>query len=355
MKTNKKGIMVEALVIIIITSIMAVSILISVKSCFRLTSQAEQSFNKLVELIERVYREGGTESMRLIMDRKTALIGFTSDADKVVHQDLLNTKNHYLDRPTSCESNKACLCLCTSISRGSDEPSLDEERYWNYEYECKKIKCNSFKSIDFLNSIDEDDFGSYPSGIDPLKSGNYYRLLNGFIHTRKGPDTFPGIPTRNNQIYVENHKNIISVCFKSSCISEEMKNERISITIGEFEEVKFMFTPGWVIGVDTNNNDELETFYYIEDIVKDNFGNYYYKYKFGIKPENYPEQAAFLETIQEKTKQDFESKIINYAKQGKLVEIDYNNEEANINSFKAETKMDEQGNVINVGGVTGSW
>lgn len=354
---NKKGIVLNFLLGLIFTIVSLVTVAVIFKSCFRITGLGEQSFNQLVELIERVKIEGGAESMPLHMDRNTAVVGFTSGAEKVINRELLNQIEGFFNRPPNCETNKACICLCQSGLKTAGAAYYDEESreegFRKLEYKCKKIKCKSFESIQFLNQIDEDDFGSYPSGVDPLIERNYYTLLNGFIHTRNGPEYLPGIPTRSTTVYVENYKNIISVCFKYPCISEEMKNERFPITIDEFSKAKFMFTDGWMIGIDTNSDGTLETFYYIEKVLKDSFGNYYYEYKFGIRPQSAPEQASFLETIQEKSKEEFESRFTKYAKEGKLVQIDYDNEKLDINNFKPETRMDKEGKVIMVG-ITGS-
>ncbi len=361
---NKKGIVLKFLLGLIFAIVSLVTVALIFKSCVRITGLGEQSFNQLVELIERVKVEEGAESMPLHMDRSTAVIGFTSNAQYVkntqyskIRDKQIPREEHYFWKPKECEENKACICLCESgWKRLSTNPKDNPHNVPN-EYKCNKIICKSIESINFIDKIKSEDFGAYygsPSNllIDNLEG--IYKLEGGFVYLRT-TDTdmgFPGWSTSPNTVYVENYKNIISVCFKYPCISEEMKNERFPITIDEFGKAKFMFTDGWMIGIDTDSDGTLETFYYITEILKDSFGNYYYEYKFGIRPQSAPEQASFLETIQEKSKEEFESRFINYAKGGKLVQIDYDNEKVDINNFKPETRMDKEGKVIMVG-ITG--
>lgn len=229
-RLKKKAIMLKSIVRIIIVIIFLSSAVALGKSIIRVRGQSERSFNELVKLIEKINIEGGTESMNLVMDKNTALIGFTSNSEYIKNTRKYTGTKHYFWRPNHCEKNKACVCLCKSGWEKLSENPKDNPHNVPNEYECEKIICKSIDSVNFMSTIKSEDFGAYvgnPFDLDVEDLEGVYELEGGFIYLRT-TDTgmgFPGWSTRNNQIYVEGYGNIGGVCFELPCISKELKKQ----------------------------------------------------------------------------------------------------------------------------------
>lgn len=240
---SKKGIMVELLLRIIIAIIFLWGAIAIGKSLFRVTSQGEQSFNNLVNLIENVKTEGGTLSMNLIMDQKTAIYGFSKNADEIIRPKrgetpsgkCENDKNchSFVKRPPSCDKGKVCICYCSKY----EAKKVFTDRIGGYEGTCKKPKCFNIDGIDFLSQISEIKLAFYGKGPLLPQIVNPQNIYNGFIFEREKTDSGSWIdgphgllaqinmPERSRAIYVENYKGVVSVCAEHPCISDEAKKQ----------------------------------------------------------------------------------------------------------------------------------
>jgi hypothetical protein len=349
---NKKAIMYEFLVRLVIALIFLFGGIFVIKSFFSFSSAAEDSFYKLVNLIDSV-EEGKTEVMALLMDKGTAIALFNANEQELefriaptardeefpdidIHRDMGNWNRYYVKKPKEeCSKTQDCACLFKKIKferRGGGDAPYDASYS---KYICKDIDAKIlplYKQGYERNTIDESKNGAI------------------FIRDLKAPDGGLISQPRAKTIYAIKYKGHVAVCGKSPCIPEELINQKISIE--EFEKNNFLFVEEWIIGVDITKDKKADEFYLIEDLKKDFLNNYFYIYKESKKTNG---AIKFTDTTKKSDKEAFELKFINYAKQGNLVEIDYNNQGKDINNFKAETRLDEQGKFINTGGTGGTW
>ncbi|MBW2974316.1 hypothetical protein KY366_01230 [Candidatus Woesearchaeota archaeon] len=371
---GKKGIMLEFLVRTIIAIIFLSGAVALGKSFFRVSSQAEQNFDRFVKTIEEA--EEGTRSMELIMDQKTMILYFDKGSDYIGFIELESAINkffghgdsiEYVKKPDRCPKEGACTCLC--LNKLEEDKEMRDEIIFPTDKEYDSIRHYSCSKIKKCVSVSKDKI--LKQGITSPSIGLVnivdHVFKGGFFIERMALSTGPK-KERRDTIYIQNYKGNIGICENVPCITEEMIKQRLPLTDEEFVNAKFIFEKGWMIGIDNDGDSVLEDFYHIKDIKKDLFDNYYYEYEQGIGPESALKPADFLDTLtetsQEQTgfpgmveeglKQDFESMLINYAKEGKAVEIDYDIKRSDIRDFEPETKMDKEGNVINVG-VSRSW
>lgn len=225
MLTNKKAdtTALEFFVRFVFAIILVLTAISMVKSFFNLTSQAENSFYDLSKTISEI-KPDELNSFPLVMDRGSVIIGFAKQADFVATKlSVVNTLS-YIKRISSCEQGKACLCLCRSNYEQGQSQKLSETDFANEgnlnqynidpssksdfsvsEFVCQgELLCKSIDSIDFI------------SAADPEK---IYRDFSGFL-VQSG-----NFQARTNSVFIQRYKNTVAVCFKSPCITEDMKKE----------------------------------------------------------------------------------------------------------------------------------
>jgi len=212
---NKKGIALGFLVTLILGLLIFGSTAFFFSRCFRLSDKGLESYEALVENIQAMEKkvEGEIEAHILIMDKETALIGFTKESE-LVQFDASIGGDSYFERPAQCAENKSCLCLCRE---GFGDKELFDA--WNIEVICEtSILCNSFENIDFPSKISSEDFG--------LAHPQSYEFRGGFMFTRKrhGFTTIPKmeIGTREKAIYLERYKEGVALCFDPPCFKQDI-------------------------------------------------------------------------------------------------------------------------------------
>ena len=236
LRNSKKAIMYEFIVRLVIALVMVTSAILIGKSFFRLSDEALDSYNELVKEIGDI-KEGELRSMPLIMDKETAMIGFSKNSPSLKKiwwkylEGLYLKREAYFKRPNSCSINNSCLCLCRE---GWESTYIDES---TTEYSCEKIICNDFQT-DFLKKMTEQEFGlitedqsdvvlskngKFPADSENLEDPHF---PTGFLFVRDVTYShFPEKTERRFTTYFERYKNKIGICFKSPCFSEQTKKE----------------------------------------------------------------------------------------------------------------------------------
>ncbi len=219
LKNSKKAIMYEFLVRLVIAILFVSAAVMIGRSFFRLSDTSLDSYYELVNSIKE--QDEPIIAKPLIIDENTALIGLNSGADfiKLIHSSRQNPFESYFYRPAQCEKGKACLCLCRD---GWENAEMDGPHNVENEHVCEEIICNSFNSIDFIDSIDSEDFkvyypslsGWHPPGNPELK--DIYTLRGGFIYYRGSSQRikFPGTSSRTVSIYLEKKDSKVAACFR---------------------------------------------------------------------------------------------------------------------------------------------
>lgn len=156
-KNKKATTMYEFLVRLVIAVVFVLFAISLAKSLFSFSNEAEDSFYNLISLIEEVSqgKEGLTDSMALVMDKKTSILLFNKDSDYIkyiaVEENFLNKffghkgKAELIEKPKNCPEDKSCICLCQGkfekAAEGYHEimPILGEGEYTSVTYYyCKK-------------------------------------------------------------------------------------------------------------------------------------------------------------------------------------------------------------------------
>ena len=209
---NKKGIALSFLVTLVLGFLIFGSTAILFSRCYRLSAKGLESYGALVGNIQAMEKrvEGEIEVFTLIMDKETAIIGFTKESERAVCS-LPQGADRIFERPTQCEENKSCLCLCRKGFK------LESSKYI-----CEtSILCNSFENIDFPSKITKKNFGLfYPTttspGPYPVTYSGEYEFSGGFIFVREF-GSFPRFQTREAAVYLERYKEGVALCFDSPC------------------------------------------------------------------------------------------------------------------------------------------
>lgn len=177
--------------------------------------KTSQSYDKLIEFTNMVSNKLPLLSIDLYFDRKSAIFGFSKDSKRFEYYSILPDKDRKLitvfERPKSCEDLKACICWCSDF-----ELNLKALPYYGM---CNgKIKCTLFENIDILS---EKRLSSSINDEQTIywKGGFLYRLditpITTGISISHSPKT----------LYIERYKNIIDICLKSPCFTDEMKKK----------------------------------------------------------------------------------------------------------------------------------
>ncbi len=175
---NKRAFTLDFLLTIIVALIIFIPGCMILSDMFRLSGQAEDNFlslyNKLQNFAEEG-REGEPKSMRLILDEGTAIVYFEANKDNVVVDvDGWAARNYQVvfERPSSCPTDKNCLCLIR------DKEIEDVGGY--YLGESALIKPKKLSCKDDL----EAPLSIVKCGIGAAKSVNSYTCKNGFVIER---------------------------------------------------------------------------------------------------------------------------------------------------------------------------
>lgn len=131
---HKKAIMMKFLVTVILAIIIFAPACLFLSKSFRLSEQAEGSFNEFTTTLAS-FNEGKKEkdSFLLKIDAKTAMVYFEHNQEKVflfiegTGSDRANSGDVYFTRPTQCsDTTKSCLCLFQEVQ--GDRKFVDDNR-----------------------------------------------------------------------------------------------------------------------------------------------------------------------------------------------------------------------------------
>lgn len=237
------------------------------------TREIEKNFDDFVEKLNELKEGERDYTLFYGVGKSYAILGFTKDTSKIRKVEVANPGNKlkgkgidpvndlysaeeyfinsldtgeelaregtHFERPSNCEDNKACVCLCSKLAYVSRDK----------KYVCKgKIKCESLGgSKDFLKHINVYKLG-YSDKNTPMEflkwinSGKWNIIDGGFVIGRLEkfgltiPSSFNQDIYPRNEIYFERKGNIIGVCLDAPCIFEKSSGEVTKTTLEEEKE-----------------------------------------------------------------------------------------------------------------------
>lgn len=191
MKKNKIGLIAPTFLVMLIIGIFLFLFASSaIAGLFRLTNDSFESYQGLIQAISDIAKKQGSvaqEAFNLKLDKKTAIIIFSKDADEIKHSLILNTGKPgqaiSVNRFTDCPKGKPCLCLCRKgLTYKRAEAARDLiscEKYMCYVFEQEKDfdVVNPNKTIDFKQKFDMKKEAGTATDI-------HYSVEGGFIFAR---------------------------------------------------------------------------------------------------------------------------------------------------------------------------
>jgi hypothetical protein len=222
MKMNKKAIMPEALIRIIIAVVFAVTfIFIGCKIFSSTSNEAQQSYTAFIEEIKNL-KDGEMKSMILVMDDETGVFGFSKSTQKIPvskvylnpNTEKWNDRAFYLTRPPVCNTGTMCICLCTGIS-------LD-----NNNIKCNKIFCENIEAMDIpkgpsVTINNEEIPDDFFVNVRSKTISKQFSDLSGNNPSYISDD-------RRHTVYNERYRNYIKSCTSSDCIVGLTKTETLN-------------------------------------------------------------------------------------------------------------------------------
>lgn len=270
---KKKGFMFEFLVRLIIALVFLFGALFILKSMFRLSSTAEESFNELAELIDTI-EEDNRMSIALVMDKGTAIAIFNKDKKGLYFQtgrffsgrgvnDVWLPEGHtyYMKKPTDqCLDYSACICLCKKVEMTSEGVLCQKNT-------CKNIKPNTMPMYDQRNPESDASVDFTKDGLIIFRDVDIFR--SGTIENPRAKTT-----------YVTEHNGFVAVCQKSPCPPEGFLDKQTGVTGNEVKE-NYLYYKQDLIRSGFGDDKSDGTYYHIFRLGKDLMGTYYYEYHIG--------------------------------------------------------------------------
>ena len=166
----KKGIMLPFIVTVVLALIIFIPLTLFASKLFRLSGQAEESFEKLTIDLNEFASDSNVNKIRsrvLIMDAKTFIAAFKEEGERVFlgrrsvgGQPLANPTGHdvpsevevsdYFEFPQDyCQGDSTCICLCQEFEvgvRNEDTISFPEEGD-EIPYICKSLYCKNVEKV----------------------------------------------------------------------------------------------------------------------------------------------------------------------------------------------------------------
>lgn len=221
----KKGIAYEFLLKLIFAIILVLLVVVIFKGCFRLSDQGVQSFNELVNNVDEMSLLAGDalDSMPLRIDKLTYILAFNNEVDFISAIEINSIVEIFL-RPTNCDKDKSCLCLCQECDRTwQDREEGETELVIEYGEEIDKQDINDFKYYSFhtgkmfCKEFDDVKFIEYANGKGA--PADWKNPKGGSILQRNVEEP------RLRTAYIEKYGDYIGICFEQPCISEEVKGQ----------------------------------------------------------------------------------------------------------------------------------
>lgn len=217
----KKSQMLSFLFWTVLALIIFVPTVLFASKFLNFNTKLQEDFNNLVGAIDSLQnplQDGEIRSTGFYLEDKSIIAGFAKNSKQFENHEYFYDRTNpdatvfILNRPSSCESQKACICLCKNFDfkvTGADV----------YTPECEKPICKSFDNIDFLH---EKVVRTYGNGKPQ------FSWKGGFLHLRNVPAVANGL--EQNQIgtrtfYIQKYKNFIDVCLNSPCITDDIKEQ----------------------------------------------------------------------------------------------------------------------------------
>jgi len=209
---GKRGIMLKFLMTILLAIlIFAPAIMFTMKFC-RLSEQAGESFEKFVKEINDFSEGEEPKDFMLIIDKETAIVGFTKEKFQNCHVRGSGEECETWDRPNVPECNLgSCICLFDELVKRGEKtrPKL--------VVEYKSANCIKIEDIEFaLQKTKAGLKGDYMEDIFDVHQKDGFligrNIRNPVLHVE--PLEFEG---RRNIIYLINKEERVFICLDPEC------------------------------------------------------------------------------------------------------------------------------------------
>ncbi|MBI2666425.1 hypothetical protein HYX13_02320 [Candidatus Woesearchaeota archaeon] len=184
---NKKGVMLEFLVGVILAILIFTPTCMFTAAIFRLSQQGEDNFGSFVTELQELSTVNGGEDAKqisvLILDEQTALVYFEPEKETLL-QAISHTGEYseiYFARPSTCLDNSVCLCL---IQKYTTEPyEVESSKAENIvRVHAENPSCSLLPLKLVLNVLDDITL-SCSLGV-PGSSDGKYSCSQGFVIER---------------------------------------------------------------------------------------------------------------------------------------------------------------------------
>lgn len=142
MRLNRKAIMVDFLVTVLLAIIIFAPACYVSSTFFRLSDQAKESFTTFIRAAQKLSetgKEGEPKSEFLILDKETALVFFEPKYSEVK---IVSSGNKYLfNRPNQCPSDHNCVCLFQEVEEENDIFSAVKKTCYPLNFQLKLEDC----------------------------------------------------------------------------------------------------------------------------------------------------------------------------------------------------------------------
>ena len=212
LKKNKKAIDVspEFFMRLVLSLIFAFAVIFIACSVVKIPKEGVESYNKLVEEISKL-QDGISDSMPLIMDKKTAIFMFNKDSDKITVSSYDDSFIFIYPRPSGCVEGKACAYLCSKGEVSSEGNT--------YTFLCTE---GIAKGLDKEGFYHEPVYSTGPGvAQDSTRYFSGGLIIQRELYQESEPGglvkVYKSTPERFT-VYLQQKGNLVGVCEKSPCI-----------------------------------------------------------------------------------------------------------------------------------------
>ncbi|MBI2546276.1 hypothetical protein HYV81_03790 [Candidatus Woesearchaeota archaeon] len=186
---------------------------------FAVSFRTSNSFTTMIGKMESV-KEGSQDPLAFFLDKdKNAILAFSPDAQRL---ELINKEYNgaelmltYVERLSTCQKGKSCICLCSELSVGE---SIGSESRCTAAAECRALNTVAITSYTLISERRSDQVGSSKNLMQS------YFWKNGFAIVRSETlpayfNNIPGIKINQNvkAVYVRKDLGKVGVCTTSNC------------------------------------------------------------------------------------------------------------------------------------------
>lgn len=186
MKLNRKAIMVDFLVTVLLAIIIFAPACYISSTFFRLSDQAKESFTNFIGTAQKISetgKEGEPKSEFLVLDKETAIVFFEPKYSEV--EVIFGGEKYLFNRPSQCQLDQNCVCLFREVDEENNIFSAVKKTCYPLNFQLKMEDCTPAGSEEavtcshgfFIGREISDFEGLRKTGFTLKKEGNTILLV----------------------------------------------------------------------------------------------------------------------------------------------------------------------------------